>query len=110
MNLMPLAALLLSCLAVAISVCTAIAVMRRPVRHLTSPVPRRRGPLMQDAARRRQVQVGGDGSTQLQSGGTLIIPATLSTTGLEQRINLDPAADYHSDVANAVSERMGRHL
>lgn len=57
--MIPLIALLLSTLAVAISVCAAVAVMRRPVRYISSPVPRHRGPLMQDAARRRQAQAGG---------------------------------------------------
>lgn len=75
MNLLPLAALLIACLALAVSVVTLITAHRRP---------------------RRQTQVGGDGSTQLQSGGTLHIPASISTTGEEVTINL-PA-------------RNGRHL
>lgn len=54
MNLIPLAALLLSCLAVAISVCAAVAVIR-----------------IQNRTPRRQYQSGGSGSIQVQSGGTI---------------------------------------
>jgi hypothetical protein len=72
-NLIPLAALLIACLALATSIWVLVTVERL----------RRRRPT-------RQIQVAGNGSTQLQSGGTLIIPASISSTGEEQSIDLDP--------------------
>jgi hypothetical protein len=87
------AALYLSIAALAISTIALVIAAKAP----TKPV------------RRRQVQVGGDGSTQLQSAGTLIIPAELSTTGAEVRMNLTDVNDPQ-DIARKVSAKMGRHL
>ena len=52
MNLIPLAALFLATLALAVAI-LALVTANRPRRYLSSPAPRFRGPLMRDAARRR---------------------------------------------------------
>lgn len=66
---------------------------------------------MNRTRRPRQTQTGGHGSVQVQSGGTLVIPAELSNTGLEQRIDLTADADADAErLARATARRKGTAL
>jgi hypothetical protein len=98
--LLDFAALALSALAVAISVCSLYAVRpsrKKPVSLQQWVVPKDNGALMRDARRLREAQ----------DNGTLIIPASMSPDEKEVRIDLstDP-----KETARRINARMGRHL
>ena len=84
MNLIPLAALLIACLALAVAITSLVTVERI----------RRRIPI------RRQHQVSGHGSVQVQTGGSIHL-SDITTTS-------DPAVA--AILARQEAERMGRHL
>jgi hypothetical protein len=82
MNLLPLAALLIACLALAVAITSLVTVERL----------RRRIPI------RRQHQVSGSGSVQVQSGGTITVWGDSITPGMTE------------EQIDEMVQRAGRHL